>query len=191
MDGSMKLGVFTVLFGTKPFEEMLDFVVELGLDAVEIGTGAYPGNAYCNPAALLQDHKRLQAFRERNAGRLPTQVDSNMQAVQSTNTQLQAMNESLARDRDRKLVLERLYNDAEAAPLPPSTLPDGNGSQTVVADPAVQLESARAALAIRARDTDRPGCRRRSARDSRSRCWSGRNPSSPRRTTGVEAAPEP
>ena len=60
----MKLGVFTVLFGTKPFEEMLDFVVELGLEAVEIGTGAYPGNTYCNPAALLDDGKRLQAFRD-------------------------------------------------------------------------------------------------------------------------------
>ena len=60
----MKLGVFTVLFGTKPFEEMLDFVVELGLEAVEIGTGAYPGNAYCNPATLLDDGRRLQAFRD-------------------------------------------------------------------------------------------------------------------------------
>jgi sugar phosphate isomerase/epimerase len=60
----MKLGVFTVLFGTKPFEEMLDFVVELGLEAVEIGTGAYPGNSYCNPATLLDDGKRLQAFRD-------------------------------------------------------------------------------------------------------------------------------
>ena len=60
----MKLGVFTVLFGTKPFEEMLDFVVELGLEAVEIGTGAYPGNTYCNPATLLGDGKQLQAFRD-------------------------------------------------------------------------------------------------------------------------------
>jgi sugar phosphate isomerase/epimerase len=65
----MKLGVFTVLFGTKPFEEMLDFVVELGLEAVEIGTGAYPGNAYCHPAALLDDSKRLQAFRQAIASR--------------------------------------------------------------------------------------------------------------------------
>lgn len=60
----MKLGVFTVLFGGKPFEEMLDYVAGLGLEAVEIGTGAYPGNAYCNPEALLADPKKLDAFRE-------------------------------------------------------------------------------------------------------------------------------
>lgn len=60
----MKLGVFTVLFGGTPFEEMLDYVAGLGLEAVEIGTGAYPGNSYCNPEALLADAKKLDAFRE-------------------------------------------------------------------------------------------------------------------------------
>ena len=35
----MKLGVFTVLFADKSFEEMLDTVKEAGLHAVEIGTG--------------------------------------------------------------------------------------------------------------------------------------------------------
>ena len=60
----MKLGVFTVLFGSKPFEEMLDYVVDLGLEAVEIGTGAYPGNAYCRPEELLGSESRLRAFKE-------------------------------------------------------------------------------------------------------------------------------
>jgi sugar phosphate isomerase/epimerase len=35
----MKIGVFAVLFGQKPFEETLDYIVELGLGAIEIGTG--------------------------------------------------------------------------------------------------------------------------------------------------------
>ena len=60
----MKLGVFAVLFSDKPFEEALDRIVELGLDAVEIGTGAYPGNAHCDPRALLASDRRLDAFRE-------------------------------------------------------------------------------------------------------------------------------
>jgi len=60
----MKLGVFTVLFGTKPFEEMLDYLVDLGVEAVEIGTGAYPGDAYCRPAELLASEKKLKAFRQ-------------------------------------------------------------------------------------------------------------------------------
>ena len=60
----MKIGVFAVLFGDKPFEETLDYLVELGVQAVEIGTGAYPGDAHCKPAALLASEKKLKAFRD-------------------------------------------------------------------------------------------------------------------------------
>jgi sugar phosphate isomerase/epimerase len=59
----MKIGVFAVLFGAKPFEETLDYLVDLGVQAVEIGTGAYPGNAHCDPGALLKSDTRLKAFR--------------------------------------------------------------------------------------------------------------------------------
>jgi sugar phosphate isomerase/epimerase len=60
----MKIGVFAVLFGDKPFEETLDYLVGLGVEAVEIGTGAYPGNAHCDPAKLLADPKKLTAFKK-------------------------------------------------------------------------------------------------------------------------------
>lgn len=42
----MKLGVFTVVFGQLELDEALDRVVGLGLDAVEVGTGNYPGDAH-------------------------------------------------------------------------------------------------------------------------------------------------
>jgi len=60
----MKIGVFAVLFGAKPLEETLDYVVGLGLEAVEIGTGAYPGNALCDPAALAASDRKLESFRQ-------------------------------------------------------------------------------------------------------------------------------
>jgi sugar phosphate isomerase/epimerase len=60
----MKIGVFAVLFGNKPFEETLDYVKSLGVDAVEIGCGAYPGDAHCQPTALLEDAAKLKAFRQ-------------------------------------------------------------------------------------------------------------------------------
>jgi sugar phosphate isomerase/epimerase len=43
----MKLGVFAVLFSELDLEPMLDRVVALGLDAVELGTGSYPGRGHC------------------------------------------------------------------------------------------------------------------------------------------------
>ena len=60
----MKLGVFAVLFGERPLEETLDALVDLGIEAVEIGTGAYPGSAHCEPGELLSSGKRLAAFRD-------------------------------------------------------------------------------------------------------------------------------
>jgi len=45
----MKLGVFLVVYGELPLAEALDRVVALGLDAVEIGTGNYPGDAHNVP----------------------------------------------------------------------------------------------------------------------------------------------
>ena len=45
----MKLGVFTVVFGELPLADALDRVVALGLDAVEIGAGNYPGDAHLSP----------------------------------------------------------------------------------------------------------------------------------------------
>lgn len=60
----MKLGVFTVLLGSKPFEEMLDYVAGLGVEAVEIGTGAYPGDAHCKPDELLASATKRKAFKK-------------------------------------------------------------------------------------------------------------------------------
>jgi len=61
----MKLGVFTALLSDKPIDEALEYIVESGLDAVELGTGNYPGNAHCNPADLLGSNKKLNEFKAR------------------------------------------------------------------------------------------------------------------------------
>lgn len=58
----MKLGVFTVLFADKSFEEMLDYVKEAGVKAVEIGTGGYPGNNHCPLEELLESEAKREAY---------------------------------------------------------------------------------------------------------------------------------
>ena len=60
----MKLGVLTVLFQDRPLEDVLDYVAKMGLQAVELGTGAWPGNAHCDPVALLKDKSASKAFRK-------------------------------------------------------------------------------------------------------------------------------
>ncbi len=53
----MKIGVFTVLMSDQPLEQVLDFLAENGVEAIELGTGNYPGNAHCNPDQLLESEK--------------------------------------------------------------------------------------------------------------------------------------
>lgn len=58
----MKVGAFTVAKGDLPLEEALDWFVEAGIEAVEIGTGNYPGTAHCNPAQLNASKRKRDAF---------------------------------------------------------------------------------------------------------------------------------
>jgi len=57
-------------------------------------------------------------------------MQTNMQAIQNTQLALQAMVESLARDRDRKLMLDRLFTDAaeDTAAGTPATAPSSPGA---------------------------------------------------------------
>lgn len=61
----MKLGVFTVLFAEKSFEEMLDHVQAAGVEAVEIGTGGNPGTAHCNVDELLASEDKRKEYLEK------------------------------------------------------------------------------------------------------------------------------
>lgn len=59
----MRLGVFTPLYAKLPLTEALDRLADLGVDAVELGTGSYPGNAHCDPEVLLRDHGAAHALK--------------------------------------------------------------------------------------------------------------------------------
>jgi polysaccharide chain length determinant protein (PEP-CTERM system associated) len=98
---------------------------------------------------LVEHEKKLEDYRMRYAGQLPDQVTPNLQVLSNTQMQLQNLMETTARDRDRRLILERQLADLtapDAASLPavfdipadPTQLPGG----TVVQ----QLEISRAAL---------------------------------------------
>jgi polysaccharide chain length determinant protein (PEP-CTERM system associated) len=90
---------------------------------------------------LKEHEEKLAAYRKAHMGELPSQLQSNLQVVQSTQQQLQAVNESINRDRDRRLGIERTLNDLET------------GSPTVIAENPAEpgsldpLERAKADLA--------------------------------------------
>jgi polysaccharide chain length determinant protein (PEP-CTERM system associated) len=97
---------------------------------------------------LESQERRLEAFRQRYGNELPTQLQSNLQVVQSTQLQVQAVVESIARDRDRRLMLERLMRDAEREPATVVLPPQPGATQAATAQSAQQqLASARAELA--------------------------------------------
>jgi sugar phosphate isomerase/epimerase len=60
----MKLGVLTVLYQQLALTDALDRISDRGLDAVEFGTGNYPGNGHCDPRVLLADHNALDRFKK-------------------------------------------------------------------------------------------------------------------------------
>jgi sugar phosphate isomerase/epimerase len=62
----MKLGVFTPVFGKLAFDEMLAKVASLGdLQAIEIGTGAWPGSDHIDVDALLASPPGAAEYRKR------------------------------------------------------------------------------------------------------------------------------
>ena len=60
----MKLCVLENLYAGLPFEESLTKLSALGVEALEIGAGGYPGKAHCDPAALLADKAALAKFKK-------------------------------------------------------------------------------------------------------------------------------
>jgi protein tyrosine kinase modulator len=88
---------------------------------------------------LVEQEKRLEAYRLRYGSELPTQLQSNMQAIQSTQMQIQALNDSLNRDRDRRLNVARQVADLQSEQLLTGPRPAENGDAAVAPGPDVTL----------------------------------------------------
>ena len=56
---------------------------------------------------LIEQEKRLEEYRRRHSGELPSQMQSNLTAVGTLQSQAQAVADSLERDRDRLQIIER------------------------------------------------------------------------------------
>ena len=97
---------------------------------------------------LIEQEKRLEEYRRRHAGELPSQVQSNLQVLQNSQLQLQSLQQALAQDRDRKFMIDRQLSDAALMdPVVISPVPGGTAGPAVELSAAQQLVVARASLA--------------------------------------------
>jgi polysaccharide chain length determinant protein (PEP-CTERM system associated) len=91
---------------------------------------------------LIEHEKKLEAYRGKYGPEMPSQMQSNIQVMQTTQVQLQALVDAATRDQERKVTVSRLLADAGTT---------GGGVAVDAAQgggtAAQQLETARAQLA--------------------------------------------
>lgn len=99
---------------------------------------------------LVDHEKKLAAYKIAHAGELPDERDSNMQAINNLQMQIQAVIDSMNRDKDRRYQLERTVADlSDVQPVAPNVTISGDDPTSVAGGSiAAQLSAARAQLRI-------------------------------------------
>jgi len=59
------IGVFDPVYDHLSLDEMLDKITAIGIEAVEMGTGGYPGTKHCPVADLLADPAKANAWKKK------------------------------------------------------------------------------------------------------------------------------
>jgi polysaccharide chain length determinant protein (PEP-CTERM system associated) len=81
---------------------------------------------------LIEHEKRLEEYRRRYGGELPSQLAANLQSIQNLQLQVQTVAESTNRDRERRFLLERqiadLEQDVVIAPAPATATAPGTAA---------------------------------------------------------------
>src|ERR1051325_5386980 len=92
---------------------------------------------------LVEHEKKLEEYRKKYAGELPTQLESNLQSIRNTQLQLQATTEAINRARERRLLVERQIADERTLPIEATVPLVQNAAAAVPLTVAQQLETAR------------------------------------------------
>lgn len=99
---------------------------------------------------LIDQEKKIELYRQRFTGQLPSQLQSNLQVIQNIQLQIQALAEALNRDRERRLLVERVLADIAATPAPAAPAPvvrtDSDPPQPTATRAVEQLDQAKAIL---------------------------------------------
>ena len=74
---------------------------------------------------LIEQEKKVEAYRRQFGPELPTQLNSNIQAIASVQMQIQQLLQSINANQQRRLLIERQLADVESEPLPPPAVISG------------------------------------------------------------------
>jgi polysaccharide chain length determinant protein (PEP-CTERM system associated) len=97
---------------------------------------------------LVEQEKKLEEYRRRYSGQLPTQLTANMQSMSSAQLQLQSVNDATDRARERRVAFERQLADLQAPDPALAVTTAAPKDGTAVESTAQLLERARADLQL-------------------------------------------
>ncbi len=111
-------------------------------------TGQFLQSQLDDTRRQLKDYEtKLEAFRRSNPGRMPGEMETTQQVLAAAQSQLQSVQESIYRDRDRQLMLQRMISDAKAAAAAAAIAPPPVAdSKSAPMTASQQLEGARTGL---------------------------------------------
>jgi len=95
---------------------------------------------------LAEQEAKLEHYREQYSGQLPSQAEANLQVIQNTQLQIQALLQSLNRDRDRKMIVQSLLSDLTGSDAPAFASDTATGATPQPVSAAEQLAVAQARL---------------------------------------------
>ena len=96
---------------------------------------------------LLEQEKKLEEYRRKFSGQLPSQLQSNLQGIQNAQAQLQTVAQSINSARERRLEIQRQLSDVQAMPLP-VPVATGGAPNPALQSTGMQLETAQANLQL-------------------------------------------
>ena len=60
----MKLGVMNPVLNSYPFEKAMEYLHSLGVQAVELGAGGYPGDAHIKPSEIIGNPDKIKEIKD-------------------------------------------------------------------------------------------------------------------------------
>lgn len=98
---------------------------------------------------LVEHEKKLEDYRRLHTGELPSQLETNLTAVNNMQLQVQQLSESINRDRDRAQLIERAIADLTSPDANPEVSTAIIGSDSNLPSGTAQQQLAAAQLALR------------------------------------------